>query len=84
MKSGYGSDDERDELMKWLNRRSRDILITIMESKLGNRIQELRIHIGSEGQTDTSGLQMDAVYSFILKFTLHFDMQICSFLLSQS
>jgi hypothetical protein len=65
MYSGYESDDERDELMKWHNKRSHDILITIMESDFGNRIQKLRIYAGSDGQTDTSGLQMGVLYFFI-------------------
>jgi hypothetical protein len=83
MYSGYESDDA-DELMKWHNKRSHDILITIVESDFGNRIQKLRIYAGSDGQTDTSGLQMGALYFFHLKFTPHFNMQTCSFLRSQS
>ena len=83
MYSGYESDDEHDEVMKWHNKRSHDILITIMESDFGNRIQKLRIYAGS-GQSDTSGLQMGALYFFILKFAPHFIMQTSSFLHFQS
>jgi hypothetical protein len=61
----WDPDDEsvkwHDELMKWHNKRSHDILITIVESDFGNRIQKLRIYAG---QTDTLGLQMGVCFAF--------------------
>jgi hypothetical protein len=51
----------RDELIKWHNKRSRDILTTIVESDFGNRIQKLKIYAGSDDQTDTLAFQIGAV-----------------------
>lgn len=53
-----------DELVKWHNKRSCDILMTIMRSDFGNRIQKLRIYAGSDGQTDTLALQIGVVCFF--------------------
>jgi hypothetical protein len=64
-RSWYESTDEfvkgREELIKWHNKRSRDILTTIVESDFGNRIQKLKIYAGSDDETDTLALQIGAV-----------------------
>jgi hypothetical protein len=47
-----GSDEYvewHDELLRWHNKRSRDILIAIVESGFGNRIKKLRIYAGPDG-----------------------------------
>ena len=80
-KSYWESNDDksaewRDGLMKWHNKRSRDILVTIVESDFGNRVQKLRIDAGTEGQENTLASLM-RMMSLFLKFagTANFALQ---------
>lgn len=53
----------REGLINWHNKRSRDILVTIMESDFGDRVKKLRIDAGPVGQKDT----LTSAVSFVFK-----------------
>lgn len=74
-----------DTSVEWHNKRSHDILVTIVESDFGNRVQKLRIDAATEGQADTS-VSLMGVISLFLNFSsaAHFSPQTCSFLPSRS
>jgi hypothetical protein len=85
---GHEPQGSDDELVMWHNRRSHDILTTIVESDFGKRIQKLRVYAAcsrSENHTEVLELQMgESVCSLAFQFPHYSGLQACSYLPSPS
>src|ERR1700691_615469 len=79
---GHEPQGSNDELVMWHNRRSSDILMAIVESDFGKRIQKLRVYAacsGSENHTDMLALQIgESVCSLAFELPPHYSaLQAC-------